>query len=155
MEAGAIRAVVFVPVLVLAVPVLVGIRRRREAIRHKLRRVVLVELAYMIVTLALIQAHVNPITAILAGMLTAILAARFMPARSRYVKRAARRKVIARFELKTGKKYSSKKHHIHHKVPFSDGGSNTEDNLEVLTAKGNLSRGAQPPWWDVIGRKRR
>jgi hypothetical protein len=145
-------AFVAVSMAVLVVPVLLGIRRRREAVRHKLRRVLIVEAAYLLVVYALIQARQSPLTATLAGLLCAALVNQLLPARTRYVKRAQRRRAIARFELRTGKKYNPRKHHIHHKVPFSRGGSNTADNLEVLDGSENLSRGAKPPWWDLIGR---
>ena len=65
------------------------------------------------------------------------------PKRSRYVQASVRRKVLAR-DLK-GVRYDSRKHHIDHIWPHARGGSNTSDNLRVISKKDNLKKGARKP----------
>ncbi len=70
----------------------------------------------------------------------------------RYIPRSVRRKVIKRFESATGQKYNSRDLEIDHVVPFSKGGSSTEDNLRVIPRRENRAKGAKSPWWDLPGR---
>src|ERR1700680_5046316 len=65
------------------------------------------------------------------------------PRRSRYIRASVRHKVLAR-DLQ-GERYDSRKHHIDHIWPHSRGGSNTGDNLRVLSKKENLRKGAREP----------
>lgn len=132
--------------------VLVGIRRRREGIRYRLGRVILVELAYLTVAFLLLAVGQNPVVAILAGFVCALLVDRRTPARSRYIPRSERRKAIARWELRTGRKFNPRLYHVDHVVPFAKGGSSTADNLQVMERRKNLSKGAKSPWWDLLGR---
>jgi 5-methylcytosine-specific restriction endonuclease McrA len=144
--------ILFLVVLVVVFPVVLGIYRRREEIRHRLRRVILVEIAYLTVFVLLLATKQNPVVAIMAGLICAMLVDRFIPTRTRYIPKTERRKAIARWELQTGCKFNARTHHVDHKVPFVRGGSNTADNLQVLERRKNLSKGAKSPWWDLLGR---
>ncbi len=135
-------------------PILLGFYRRREGIRHGLRRLVLVELAYLGVTFLVVEGGRAPAEGLLAGLLAALIVDRFIPKRSRYIRGVERRMAIARFELKAGEKYDPRRHDLHHEVAFKRGGSNTADNLRVLPRGENRSRGARSPWWDLLGRRR-
>jgi hypothetical protein len=129
-----------------------GLYRRREGILYHLRRLIITEVTYVAVAAFLIQTGSQPVVAILAGVVGGFVVDRlFIPRRSRYVRASERRKAIARHQAKSGERFDGRRHHLHHKVPFSKGGSNTADNLEVLQREKNLARGAKPPWWDVIG----
>jgi len=75
------------------------------------------------------------------------------PKRKRRMRAKARRRAIAKWELKTGKKFNSRFHEIDHTVPFSQGGNETEDNLRVIDRKANRRKGAKSAWWDVLGRR--
>jgi Flp pilus assembly protein TadB len=140
------------PAFVVFSLVLLGVRRRREGIRHGLRRVILVELTYLIVGFLLLAVGQSPVVAILAGIVCALLVDRRAPARSRYIPRSERRKAVARWELRTGRKFNPRLYHVDHVVPFAKGGSSTADNLEVMERRKNLSKGAKSPWWDLLGR---
>jgi hypothetical protein len=144
------------PVLLLigvcaALPVLLGLRRRREAIRHRLRNIIVVELVYLGVTLLLVKLGVPPIDAFLCGLIAGLIVVIRTPSRSRYISAAVKRKARAKFELRTGKKFNSKKHEYDHDVPFSRGGSHTADNIRVREKAANRSKGAKSAWWDVFG----
>jgi hypothetical protein len=85
------------------------------------------------------------------GIAVAIAIYAMRPKRGRSIPKAVRRKTIADWEKKTGKKFNPRKHEIDHVVPFSKGGSHTDDNLRVLEQGRNRSKGAQNPWWDIFG----
>lgn len=107
---------------------------------------------YIFVSLVLLKMGLSPIVALLVGVVSALLVDRRTPARSRYVVRSERRKAIARWELKTGRKFNPRLYHVDHIVPFAKGGSSTADNLQVLERRKNLSKGAKSPRWDLLGR---
>ena len=131
---------------------LVSIRRRREAIRHRIRRVIAVEGTYLGVAYVLAQIGRTGVESLLGGIVAALIVNQFMPGRSRHIPASVRRRKIADYELRTGKKFNSRKHELDHEVPFSKGGSHTEDNLRVVEKKKNRSKGAKAPWWDLLGR---
>ncbi len=114
--------------------VLVSLRRRREAIRHAMRRVFFAEAAYLLVVYLMVQAGRTALEAILAGVLSGFVVNQMTPSRSRHVPATVRRRKIAEYELRSGKKFNPRKHELDHEVPFSRGGSHTEDNL-VVTEK--------------------
>ncbi len=130
---------------------LVSVYHRREGIKHRLRRVVRVEVAFFAVFLLMVRVGQSPVMAILAGLVCALLVDRSAPSRSRYIPKSERRKAIARFEM-TGRKFNPQTHEIDHVVPFSKGGSSTADNLEVIPRSKNRGKGAKSPWWDLLGR---
>jgi hypothetical protein len=134
-----------------ALPFLLSIRRRREAIRYRLRRIILVEAAYLGPAFLLLQLGQPPLICLLAGMVLALLVDSRIKPRSRYVPASVKRKARAEFELKTGKKFNPRKHEYDHDIPFSSGGSHTMDNIRVRERKTNRSKGAKSPWWDVLG----
>ncbi|MGH9406789.1 MAG: HNH endonuclease signature motif containing protein [Terriglobia bacterium] len=156
MEGHAANPVVVLFAAAVLLCVLLGVYRRREAAIGLVRRLIVGELLFLGVTWIALQNHWTTFQAVLAGAVAVFVATRFMPAsRSRYIRMSERRKVIGRFEAKTGRRYDPRIHHIHHKVPFSDGGNSTADNLEVIDASENLSRGASVPRWDLIGKRKR
>jgi hypothetical protein len=65
--------------------------------------------------------------------------------RPRRIPADIKRKVIQRFESRTGERYDPSVHHIDHKVPFSKGGGHTLDNLRVVPRALNLRRGGSMP----------
>jgi 5-methylcytosine-specific restriction endonuclease McrA len=146
------EAVLFLLVLAVLFPALLGLYRRREGVRYRLRRVMVLELTYIGVGLLLLGMGQRPVVAILAGVVCALVVDRRTPARSRYIAQSERRKAIARWELRTGRKFNPRLYHVDHIVPFSKGGSSTADNLQVLERRKNLSKGAKSPWWDLLGR---
>jgi len=131
---------------------LVSIRRRREAIRHRLRRVIIVEGAYVGVAYVMAQAGRTAIESLLGGIVAALIVNQRMPGRSRHIPSSVRRRKIAEYELRTGEKFNPRKHELDHEVAFSKGGSHTEDNLRVIEKRKNRSKGAKSPWWDLLGR---
>ncbi len=142
----------------------VSIHRRREAIRHKFRVLIghfVIPLgAYFAAADYLAQAGRPTLESIAIGLAVAgffvVLADRTIPRRrSRHVPRIERRKAIARFERGTGERYDPRLYDIDHVVPFSRGGSNTADNLRVVSRSKNRSKGARSPWWDLLGGRSR
>ncbi|MGH8612038.1 MAG: HNH endonuclease [Gammaproteobacteria bacterium] len=73
------------------------------------------------------------------------------PKRSRRIPNKVRRRVRARWEVETGKKFNSKQYELDHMIPFSKRGSHTEDNLNVVERKKNRKKGAKSPPWDLWG----
>lgn len=137
-----------------AFPVLLGIRRRREGLRYKLRKVIIVEGVYLLSAYLMLRSGQAPMESILAGLVAAFIVNSLIKPRSRYIPASVRRKARAEFELRTGTKFNPKKHEYDHEVPFSRGGSHTSDNVRVVEKKGNRSKGDTSPWWDVLGKHR-
>ncbi len=131
---------------------LVSIRRRREAIRHRIRRVIVVEAAYLGVVYLMAQTGRTGIESLLGGIVAALIVNQTMPGRSRHIPASVRRRKIAEYELRTGKKFNPRKHELDHEVAFSKGGSHTEDNVRVIEKRKNRSKSAKSPWWDLLGR---
>jgi hypothetical protein len=153
MEAAAQQALIIIGVLV-AVPLLLGLRRRREAILHKLRAGIIAESIYLGVAFIMLKSGQPPLTSILAGMVPALIVTNRLRPRSRHTPVHVKRVARAKFELETGQKFDPKKHEYDHDVPFSRGGSHTVDNVRVVEKKMNRSKGNAPPWWDVLGKLR-
>mgnify|MGYP001580268648 CR=1 FL=1 len=150
--------------LAVILSIFVGVHRRRDAIRHKLRVFIFHILfpvgIYLVTVVSLIQAGKSQGETIAIGVLVLVLfmllAERRIPSRrSRYVPRAERREAIARFERETGQKYDPRQHDIDHTVPFSRGGNNAAENLRVVPRSKNRSKGARSPWWDLLGGRSR
>ena len=140
-------------VAVLAViPILVGIRRRREGIRYWLKKIFAVEAVYLGVTFIMVRVGQPPVESLLVGVIAALVINSFIKPRKRNIPAATKLKARAKFELKTGTKFNPKKHEYDHKVPFSKLGSHTPDNVRVVDKKTNRSKGARSPWWDVLGK---
>lgn len=136
-----------------ALPILLGIRRRRQGIRYRLKKLIVVEGIYLGLAFLLLRFGQTPVVSILAGLVAAlVVGSRFKP-RSRYIPASVKRRARAEFELRTGSKFDPRKHEYDHDVPFSRGGSHTTDNVRVVEKKRNRSKGAASPWWDVLGRR--
>lgn len=146
------RFLSFAAVFVVLFLILKGAHLRRQYYRFKAREVLAIEGAYLIgvgVSAVVGRPGFEPI---LWGLVASFVVYMRLPRRSRHIPASVRRKVVARYEFKTGKKYNSRTHEIDHVVPFSRGGSHTEDNLQVVGKRKNRSKGARSPWWDVLGR---
>ncbi len=141
----------FLLVLVVVYLAVLSVNRRRKAIRYKFRRLIILCLTYLGVVYGVSQAGRQPLEAIVAGVLAGLAVDSFIRPRSRYIPRLERRKVIARFELETGRKFNSRTHEVDHVIPFAQGGGNTADNLRVVARKENRSKGSKAPWWDLLG----
>jgi hypothetical protein len=129
---------------------LLSIWRRREAIQHNVRRLVIFMAVYLGGFILLTRHGQAQSAAAVLSLLAAAVIDSLQPKRSRYVLARERRKAIARYE-RSGEKYSPRKHEVDHEVPFSTGGSNTSDNLQVISRKKNRAKAAKAPWWDVLG----
>jgi len=138
--------------LLAAVPFLLSIRRRREGIRYRLRRIIVVEVVYLGLAYLLLRSGQSVAVSILAGMVAAFVVNSFFKPRSRYIPASVKRKAKAEFELRTGTKFNSRKHEYDHEVPFSRGGSHTTDNVRVVEKRKNRSKSSKSVWWDVLGR---
>lgn len=126
-----------------------ALRLAREGARLLLRNlataVLVFGLVMLILTAARLQIRLQPIQEqVVAGIAAMIVFAKLQgKKRSRYIRKATRRAVIAR-DLK-GEKFDPEKHHIDHVWPFSKGGSNSADNLRIIEKKKNLQKGAKRP----------
>ena len=136
----------------IVVALLCAIRLRREAIRYTLRRLILTGAACFGVFAYLQKNASTPEVALFGGLIAAVIVDALIPKRSRYIPKSERRKVVREFESKTGQKYDPRLHDLDHTIPFSRGGGNTADNLRVTTRRENRSKGAKPPWWDLLSR---
>jgi hypothetical protein len=65
--------------------------------------------------------------------------------RSRWIPLATRRRVIEKWERRTGKVFDSKVYEIDHKIPFAKGGWHTIDNLRVVRRDDNRRKGNNEP----------
>jgi hypothetical protein len=139
-------------IFIVSLPILVGLRRRREAILLRLKRAITVEGIYLGLALILLKNGQPPLVSILAGMVAALMVNSFFKPRGRHVPAAVKRKAKAKYELKTGKKFNPRTHEYDHDVPFSKGGSHTADNIRVIEKRTNRSKSATSPWWDILGR---
>jgi hypothetical protein len=151
MEAASQQALIIIGVLAV-VPILLGIRRRREAIFYTVRGLVIIEGIYLGVACLMVRSGQPPLTSILAGMVPALLVSNRMSPRKRYTPARVKRIAKAKFELETGVKFNPKKHEFDHEIPFSRGGSNTRDNIRVVEKRLNRSKGNRTPWWDLLGK---
>lgn len=133
--------------------VFASLLHRKESIAWQLTLYVRSFVAYLaVVWVALQLFHTSGPAAFAFGLVAMLLVDRSTPSRSRRIPTETRRRVIARWERQTEKKYSSKSYEIDHIIPFSRGGDNSESNLEVIPKKRNRSKGAKSPWWDMLGR---
>ncbi|HYD16615.1 MAG TPA: HNH endonuclease signature motif containing protein [Candidatus Nanoarchaeia archaeon] len=138
-------------VIAAVVMILTGIRRRRDAINHNLNTLVLAAAVGLIVAgVAQVNRVANDGAILLGGIAACVVAITAKP-RSRHIPKRTRRQVIAAWERETGETYNRRKHELDHDVPFSRGGSHTEDNLRVRTKRVNRKKGAKSPWWDLLG----
>jgi hypothetical protein len=145
------QLLVFIGILA-AIPVLLGVRRRREGILYKLKKIVLLEGIYLGLAFLLLKNGQPPLEAISVGLVAAFIVRSFIKPRSRYIPAFVKRKARAEFELRTGTKFNPRKHEYDHQIAFSRGGSHTTDNVHVVERIKNRSKGAKTPWWDVLGK---
>jgi hypothetical protein len=131
--------------------VLVAFYKRREAYSYKFKLAFKMFAAYISVILIAVKLGQKEFAPILWGFLAMFAVYIATPGRSRHIPTRVRRKKIADYELRTGKKYNSHTVELDHNIPFSRGGSHTGDNLRVVEKRKNRSKGAKSPWWDLFG----
>jgi hypothetical protein len=131
-----------------------AIWKRREAIVFFLRRLLLIEITYLGVAIIASRVFKQPgLVSLLLGIIAGLVLINRLPSRrKRHIRASVKRKVIERYERRTGEKFDSRAHELDHTVPFSKGGSHTADNLQVMEQTRNRSKGATNPWWDLFGR---
>lgn len=146
----------FIILFVVAAPVflllLASLIHRKEHIFWRFRWAITLLSAYALAIWLSIQLQRGGLEPLLWGLLAMFIADRLVPSRGRRSRTSARRKVIAKWEAKTGKKFNSRFYEVDHIIPFSKGGDNSEGNLRVIPKKTNRSKGAKSPWWDLLGR---
>jgi hypothetical protein len=142
---------VVIAAVVLAI--LAGLYARLESITHRLRGLaggaVVGGIAYFIAT----QAQAPHDAAVVVGVVFGLVFLATGRRRSRYIRASVRRRKISEWESRTGRKYNPQRHELDHVVPFSLGGSSSEDNIRVTGKKRNRSKGARSPFWDLLGRR--
>jgi hypothetical protein len=124
--------------------------RRRKTIRFRvLRGIVVMGSGFGIIYSLLLRGD-NRFIAMLAGTAAmTIVDLLLFPSQKRPtdIPRSERKKVIAAFEARRGKKFDPKRHAIAYIVPVSEGGKPTADNLRVI----RRSDRSKTPWWELPG----
>lgn len=115
----------------------------REGILWTLKTAVLGAFVFIAAQLILLGMQRSRREAVIGSYLASALAMATRPKRSRYVRSRVRKGVLDR-DLK-GERYDSRKHHIDHIWPHSRGGSNSKDNLRVISKAENLKKAARKP----------
>jgi hypothetical protein len=95
----------------------------REPALLWLRRVILIEAAYLATSYILIHACVSLFSSLLGGFLNAFVVARIIRGRRWRNSRSARMRKVAKRESQTGGKYNSSNNELAPVVPFSKGDS--------------------------------
>jgi hypothetical protein len=125
-----------------------GLAARTESIRHGARRLVAAGAFGVFAFWFASESGVRQDHSQVFGVLTAVGMFAAFPKRRRRIRESDRRRAIARFELKTGKKFNPRRHELDHVIPFSRGGNSTADNLEVVEKARNRRKGSRAPGWD-------
>ena len=133
--------------------ILAGIYKRRENAAHNVRHLVVAGAVGALTWFVAQQVEAIRDVALLISAMAALLVYATRPRRGRYIRASVKRQKIAEWQLRTGKKFNPRTHELDHIVPFSQGGSHTADNLEVVEKKRNRSKGARSEWWDLLGRR--
>lgn len=149
-----LKTLEFVGGIVFLFVYLSAIYARRQNLSHNMRQFVRAGGAALIAFAVSEMISELKNYALFIGAAVLILMYRSRPRRRRGMTAETKRRVIAKWQYETGKKYNAQKYEIDHIVPFSDGGSDSEDNLRVIERRRNRSKGAQPAWWDLFGRRR-
>src|SRR5579859_7597951 len=98
---------------VFAILILKAIYRRRESLMQTARWLFITYATFALSVVILKNFTADPVKIGLGALLAEfVVGTRTRPRRSRYIPRAERRKVIARYERRTGQRYNPKRHHI-------------------------------------------
>jgi len=128
--------------------------RKVEAIRYKIKRIVVGLVVYLIVAYFLVLQGRPPLQAVLVGALAGMGSAWLLirpPRMDRRIPKAVRDEVIARDLTSKGLKWDPTRHHIDHIVPRSQRGDNSPRNLRVVEKQKNLRKGGKMPgFWDFL-----
>jgi Na+/proline symporter len=151
MPSALFMVIIFAPILYL---VLLGLYRRRQGIRHKLRGLVVALAGYIGTVILLVNNGVqSPLVVVVIAVLVGLAVERIMiRPRSRHIPAAERRKAIAVYERKTGRKFNPRNDELDHEIAFARLGNSTADNLKVIPRRANRSKGKKAVWWDLLGR---
>jgi len=147
------QLLLYVVVGAFAAALFLSLYRRREYYSYKLNLLLRMVLAYGVgIAIAVGLFHQQGFSPIVWGWLAGLLVFIGTKPRGRNFSASTKRRARAEFELRTGKKFNSRKHEYDHVVPHSRGGGSTADNIRVVEKKSNRSKGAKSPWWDLLGR---
>jgi hypothetical protein len=139
-----------VTVLFLAAGAVVIVRNnfgRRGWIARQVVRFLVAFVAFLLVRIGLVKLGVASAWGeyIAIAIVTPVWASTELIRPRRRIPSKLRRKVVQRFEAKTGECYDPGAQHIDHKVPFSKHGGHTLDNLRVVPKGVNQKRGGKLP----------
>lgn len=137
--------------------VFLSIRGRGERIKFIIKRLLLVELIYIISVISLLmytKGNVKSFFGLFIVLLVFIaIFSKLLPKqkRTRHISTATKKMLIENFEQRTGKTYDPRKYEIHHIIPYSKGGNSTTENLKIIPKHKNRAISNKSPWWDVFG----
>ena len=142
--------IVFAPIIYV---VLLGLRRRRDGIRHWFKGHVVAIAAYIGTIVLLVNNGVqSPFVVVVVAVLVGLGVERILVRpRSRHIPAAERRRAVAAYERKTGRKFNPKADELDHEIAFARLGSSTADNLRVVSRRANRRKGKKAVWWDLLG----
>ena len=132
----------------IAVALIAILWQRREALTHAAKHGIRAALCGVIAGFALDVYGLPKVPAFITGAVITVLIFRTAPKRSRHISARIRRQVIAEWEKETGLTYNRRLHEIDHVHPYSMGGGNYANNLQVLHRRKNRSKGAKTNWRD-------
>lgn len=116
----------------------------REGALHQLRLIVLGVIVYVL-SVQLMPVHTDPEVRHWISLVAAAIVMAVAPRRSRHIPVAVKRRVVDRYEKRTGQRYDPKVHDIDHIWPFARGGSHKADNLRVISRSKNRRKGNRKP----------
>jgi len=102
---------------------LFSLRPTIEPLLLWLRRVILIEAAYLATSYIMVHAYLSLLSSLFGGVLAAFIVDRIIPCRRWRNSTSARRRRVAKHELQMGGMYKSSKNELDRVVPISRGDS--------------------------------